>query len=345
MFARVRPFNLNDGVDLSSAVSIVSITQRGQLMTITKPERRTGGGSERTEEFHFSFDKNFGTAVTQEEVFAEVSEFVQSALDGYNVCLFSYGQTGSGKTYTMQGGVLCITTHFMICSLGLGNGSLRGIIPRAMEQVGRYKLQLEDKGWEYSMEVSFIEIYNENVRDLLRDSSSDNNMRHEIKRDENGATYISDITMLELNPNNPEEIEEIMELASKYRSVGATNMNELSSRSHAVFTLYLRAMQKEQQLALNGTLNLVDLAGSERIEKSGAAGERAKEAVHINRSLAALADVFTAIGNKQSFVPFRNSKLTYLLQPALSGEGKTLMVCTKRLPYIVLKRLTSAYCT
>lgn len=103
MFARVRPFNLNDGVELSSAAPIVCPSQRGQFMTITSPDKKNGGGSERTEEFHFSFDKNFGTAASQEEVFAEVSEFVQSALDGYNVCLFSYGQTGSGKTYTMQG--------------------------------------------------------------------------------------------------------------------------------------------------------------------------------------------------------------------------------------------------
>ena len=202
--------------------------------------------------------------------------------------------------------VYCNTKDSGYCyfgTIGVGNGALRGIIPRAIEQVGRYKLQLEDKGWEYTMEVSFIEIYNENVRDLLRDTPSDD-VKHEIKRDENGATYISDVTMLELDPNNSEEIEEIMELASKYRSVGATNMNELSSRSHAVFTLYLRAVQRDQQLALNGTLNLVDLAGSERLEKSGATGDRVKEAIQINKSLAALADVFTAIGNKQAFVPF-----------------------------------------
>jgi kinesin family protein C1 len=202
---------------------------------------------------------------------------------------------------------------------------MRGIIPRAIEQVGRYKLQLEAKGWEYAMEVSFIEIYNETVRDLLRDDPVDD-ARHEIRRDADGMTYVSEVTLLELDPNKKEEIEEVMELAARYRSVSATNMNEQSSRSHSVFTLYLKAYNDEQQVSMNGTLSLVDLAGSERIMKSGATGSQAKEAIQINKSLSALADVFTAIGNKQSFVPFRNSKLTYFLQPALSGEGKTLMV-------------------
>ena len=207
----------------------------------------------------------------------------------------------------------------------MGNGALRGIIPRAIEQVGRYKLQLEAKGWEYSMEVSFIEIYNENIRDLLRANPVEDT-KHEVRRDADGATYVSEVTLLELDPNRKEQIDQVMDLAARYRSVSATNMNEQSSRSHSVFTLYLKASHKEQQVSLNGTLNLVDLAGSERILKSGATGAQAREAIQINKSLAALADVFTAIGNKQSFVPFRNSKLTYLLQPALSGEGKTLMV-------------------
>jgi kinesin family protein C1 len=151
-------------------------------------------------------------------------------------------------------------------------------------------------------------------------------LKHEIKRDADNKVYISDVTLLHLDPNSASEIEKVMELASRYRSVGATQMNEQSSRSHSVFTLYLRASQKEEQVELNGTLSLVDLAGSERLERSGVTGDRAKEAVAINKSLSALTDVFTAIGNKQAFIPFRNSKLTYLLQPALSGDGKTLMM-------------------
>ncbi len=202
---------------------------------------------------------------------------------------------------------------------------MRGIIPRAMEQVGHYKTELESKGWQYSMEVSFIEIYNETIRDLLRTSHNDS-LKHEIKKDINGNTTITDITMLSIDPYSVEQIEAVMELAAKHRSIGQTNMNEQSSRSHSVFALYLKAVNASQGIALKGTLSLVDLAGSERLDRSGATGARLKETVAINKSLSALTDVFVAIGNKQPHIPFRNSKLTYLLQSSLSGDGKTLMV-------------------
>ena len=117
-----------------------------------------------------------------------------------------------------------------------------------------------------------------------------------------------------------------MELAARHRSVGQTNMNERSSRSHSVFALHLKAVHAGQGIVLNGTLSLVDLAGSERLDRSQVTGAQLKETVAINKSLSALADVFIAIANKQHHIPFRNSKLTYLLQPALSGDGKTLMV-------------------
>jgi kinesin family protein C1 len=208
---------------------------------------------------------------------------------------------------------------------GSGTGSMRGIIPRAMQQVGTYKTELECKGWEYFMEVSFIEIYNETIRDLLRAQYSEE-IKHEIKRDASGSSYVSDVTMLAVDPNDTDMIDSIMEKAARYRSTASTAMNEQSSRSHSIFTLHLRANNKEQGVSLKGNLSLVDLAGSERIDRSGAVGSRLKEAVAINKSLSSLVDVFSAIASKQAHIPFRNSKLTYLLQPALSGEGKTLMM-------------------
>lgn len=207
---------------------------------------------------------------------------------------------------------------------GYGNGEMSGVIPRAMAQVGLYKKQLEEKGWEYHMEVSFVEIYNESIRDLLRTGSGED-VKHDIKHGPQG-TSITDVTMRKVDPNDVQEIEEVMEHAARHRSVGKTEMNERSSRSHSVFCLHLRATNAAQGVVLKGTLSLVDLAGSERLDRSGATGEQLKETVAINKSLSALADVFVAIGNKQSHVPFRNSKLTYLLQPALSGDGKTLMM-------------------
>ena len=305
VFARVRPFLPNDGVADGAEPAIIPRTDGASLRIY-----KNASSDARGEDHAFSFDRVFGPSSSQENVFNEVSEFVQSALDGYNVCLFSYGQTGSGKTHTMQ---------------GFGNGSMRGLISRAMEQVGSYKNELETKGWVYHMEVSFVEIYNEAVRDLLRVGSADD-FKHEIKKDANGTTYITDVIKKEVNPNNTEEMDSIMELAARHRSVGQTAMNERSSRSHSVFCLHLKASNAEQGITLKGALNLVDLAGSERLARSEATGARMKETVAINKSLSSLTDVFVAIGNKQSHIPFRNSKLTYLLQPALSGDGKTLMM-------------------
>ena len=208
---------------------------------------------------------------------------------------------------------------------GTGNGDQRGIVPRALQLVGAYKNQLESKGWSYHMEVSYIEIYNECIRDLLRDNDFEDT-KHEIKRDLNGGTYISDVTMLVVDPNDVAQIDAIIERAAKFRITAATAMNSTSSRSHAVFTLHLQARHAEQRVDLRGSLSLVDLAGSERLDKSGSKGSRLRETISINKSLSALVDVFAALAAKQPHIPYRNSKLTFLLQPALSGEGKALMI-------------------
>lgn len=307
VFARLRPFLPNDGFapeDIPE--SAIQVHPDGSSLRVSKAASEDGRG----EDYAFNFDRVFGPSCSQESIFTEVSEFVQSALDGYNVCLFSYGQTGSGKTHTMQ---------------GLGNGPMRGIIPRAMEQVGLYKRELEGKGWEYAMQVSFVEIYNESIRDLLR-TTTNSELKHDIKRDPNGCTMVTDVVMQGVDPNDSDQIDAIMMTAARHRSVATTNMNERSSRSHSVFTLHLKAKNPSQGIVLHGALSLVDLAGSERLDRSGATGERLKETVAINKSLSSLTDVFTAIANKQPHVPYRNSKLTYLLQPALSGDGKTLML-------------------
>ena len=203
---------------------------------------------------------------------------------------------------------------------------MRGIIPRAIQQVGVYKTNLEKDGWTYNMEVSFLEIYNETIKDLLRDGDHGEKPKHEIKVDSNGRRYVTELVMKDMDPNDEEQVESVMRQAAKHRSVASTDMNAVSSRSHSVFTLHLTANNKKLNQTLRGKLNLVDLAGSERIERSGATGQRQKEAVSINKSLSSLTTVFTAIGNKSSHVPFRDSKLTYLLQPSLSGDGKTLMM-------------------
>lgn len=301
VFARVRPFLPNDGVGDDAEPHV--IPKNETTLKLIK-----GGDSQ---DYSFSFDRVFPPSIGQEPVFEEVSELVQSALDGYNVCLFSYGQTGSGKTHTMQGS---------------GSGAMRGIIPRSIQKVGSYKEELERDGWQYEMQVSFCEIYNETIRDLLREKNA-KELKHEVKVNSEGRRYVTDLTMRALDPNDPEAVEDVMRQSAKHRSVASTDMNDVSSRSHSVFTLHLTATNAARRETLRGALNLVDLAGSERLERSGATGARAKEAVSINKSLSALTSVFVSLGKKAGHIPFRDSKLTYLLQPCLSGDGKTLMIC------------------
>ncbi|CAK4799735.1 unnamed protein product [Aphanomyces euteiches] len=298
VFARTRPFLPSDGENTSTMTSALACDVDLQRVTL-KREKETHA---------FTFDRVFSPASGQDVVFEEVSEFVQSAIDGYQVCLFSYGQTGSGKTHTMQGS---------------GNGQMRGIIPRSIEKIISACEKSAEQGWKYVIHASFLEIYNETVRDLLADKA-DLDKKLTIKMDPKGGVSVSELTMVPIKSLN--QVEGLMEKAARVRSVACTDMNAQSSRSHSVFSLHLRGVNDAQGTVLEGKLNLVDLAGSERLSRSGATGSRLKETQAINKSLSCLTDVFSAIGNKSPHIPFRNSKLTYLLQNCLSGDGKTLMM-------------------
>jgi kinesin family protein C1 len=241
-------------------------------------------------------------------VFEEVSQLVQSALDGYKVCLFSYGQTGSGKTHTMLGDQACEKT--------------RGIIPRAVAKVVEASEANAKKGWRYDMTASYVEIYNEQVRDLLC-AGSGHSDKHSIVHTPRGVTEVSGVRREPVA--SVDAAAGLVRRAASARAVEATQMNAVSSRSHTIFMLYITGTHDASGSRLTGCLNLVDLAGSERVGRSGAEGARLKEACAINKSLSCLGDVFQALSNKQSHVPYRNSKLTYLLQPCLGGDGKTLM--------------------
>ncbi|RLN02271.1 hypothetical protein BBO99_00001219 [Phytophthora kernoviae] len=259
----------------------------------------------------FAFDKIYGQSDSQDVVFQDVSDFIQSAMDGYNVCIFAYGQTGSGKTHTMQGS---------------GKAQMRGIIPRAIDLIINCCSELTSMGWNYFLTVTFYEIYNETIRDLLT-VDNDETRKHNIRTDNRGRNYVEGLTEVDIDFNQVEEqVEEIVNLAACNRSVDRTDMNAHSSRSHSIFALKIQGYNEAQNTEVEGTLSLVDLAGSERLSRSHATGSRLKEAQAINKSLSALADVFQALAKKSPHVPYRNSKLTYALQPALSGDGKTLMM-------------------
>lgn len=297
--ARVRPSTTDADEQVSCDVNGTSL----QLAT----ERAQTSGVQ-VQKHEFEFDRVFAPKSSQEEVFDEVSDFVQSALDGFNVCLFSYGQTGSGKTFTMTG------DH--------ASAVERGIIPRAIDQIMSYQTELRSKGWEYTLEATYVEIYNETIRDLLtRNGKSD--AKPEI-RDSKKEIILSNVNREPIS--SKDQIHQVLDLAQRNRSVAATDSNMHSSRSHSVFTLYITGVNKEFKAQVTGSLSMCDLAGSERIAKSNATGDRLKEAQAINKSLSSLAGVFSSLQKKTAHVPYRNSKLTHMLQPCFAGEGKTMMI-------------------
>ncbi|KHN45723.1 Kinesin-1 [Glycine soja] len=306
VFCRVRPLLPEDSTGTDMAVSFPTSTE-----ALDRGIDLVQSG----QKYNFTFDKVFNHDASQQDVFIEISQLVQSALDGFKVCIFAYGQTGSGKTYTMMGKP--------------DAPDLKGLIPRSLEQIFQISQSLKDQGWKYTMHVSIYEIYNETIRDLLSLNRSSGN---DHTRTENSAPtpskqhtikHESDLATLEVC--SVDEISSLLQQAAQSRSVGRTQMNEQSSRSHFVFKLRISGRNERTEKQVQGVLNLIDLAGSERLSRSGATGDRLKETQAINKSLSSLSDVIFALAKKEEHVPFRNSKLTHFLQPYLGGDSKTLM--------------------
>lgn len=263
----------------------------------------------------FTFDKVFGESTTQAEVSKEVLPFVQSCIDGYNVCIFAYGQTGSGKTYTMEG---------PRDNPGVNYRALNELFDKTVHQQDALVAQGQVPVMQYTITMSVIEIYNESPRDLLSSAQDVDARKIDIRLGESGV-YIPDLTMCQVN--SVDEVRSHMDRAYKARSVTATRMNEQSSRSHCALFVTVHGKNIHTGAITQGKLALVDLAGSERVEKSGAVGQTLKEAQNINKSLSALGDVIAALQSKEKHVPYRNSKLTFLLQDCLGGNAKCLMFC------------------
>lgn len=301
VFCRVRPHLESEPTEDRAKITYPDDKEDSKEVEVMGPEEKSSLGNITTKNNAFTFDRVFGPSSQNANVFEEISQLVQSALDGYNVCIFCYGQTGSGKTYTMS--------------------STDGMIPRAVHQIYDTAQALSEKGWTYSMEGSFVEVYNENLNDLLGRPEEFDKKKHEIRHDMARAkTTITDINTVELD--SPAKVESILRRATANRSVAATKANERSSRSHSVFILRLTGENATTGEKSEGTLNLVDLAGSERLSHSGSTGERLKETQNINRSLSCLGDVIGALGQGKEggHVPYRNSKVRplSLLFPFLS---------------------------
>ncbi|KAG2555286.1 hypothetical protein PVAP13_9KG561500 [Panicum virgatum] len=250
----------------------------------------------------FRFDRVFTPKDDQDVVYADASPLVTSVLDGYNVCIFAYGQTGTGKTFTME-----------------GTERNRGVNYRTLEEL--FKIAEERKeSVTYDLSVSVLEVYNEQIRDLLAVSPS---KKLEIKQSSEGYHHVPGL--VEAKVENIKEVWNVLLAGSNARAVGSNNVNEHSSRSHCMLCITVKANNSLNGECTSSKLWLVDLAGSERLAKTDVQGERLKEAQNINRSLSALGDVISALATKSSHIPYRNSKLTHLLQDSLGGDSKALM--------------------
>lgn len=299
VYCRIRPFLPGQS---EKQTTIEYIGENGELL-VANPSKQGKDGCRM-----FKFNKVYGLAASQEEVFLDTQPLIRSVLDGYNVCIFAYGQTGSGKTYTMSGPNASSEEDW-----GVNYRALNDLFLMSRNRRNTFM---------YEVGVQMVEIYNEQVRDLLTNDGSQKRLGIWSTSQPNGLA-VPDASMHAVK--STADVLELMQIGQMNRAVGATALNERSSRSHSVLTVHVRGVDLETGVTLRGSLHLVDLAGSERVDRSEATGDRLKEAQHINKSLSALGDVIFALAQKSPHVPYRNSKLTQVLQSSLGGQAKTLM--------------------
>ncbi|XP_039889552.1 kinesin-like protein KIF16B isoform X6 [Simochromis diagramma] len=326
---RVRPMNRREKDLMAKCI----IEMEGTKTSITNLKISDGvlGDSVREHTKTFTYDFSYdsmdcksATFVSQEKVFKDLgSDVLKAAFEGYNACVFAYGQTGSGKSYTMMGAP--------------GDA---GLIPRICE--GLFSRISEATRWDeasFRTEVSYLEIYNERVRDLLRRKSTQTyNLR--VREHPKGGPYVEDLSKHLVQ--NYGDVEELMEAGNINRTTASTGMNDVSSRSHAIFTINFTQAKFDAEMPSEtlSKIHLVDLAGSERADATGATGVRLKEGGNINKSLVTLGNVISALADmsqggvntnlkkKSVFVPYRDSVLTWLLKDSLGGNSKTIMIAT-----------------
>ncbi|KAL7126422.1 hypothetical protein ABFS83_14G186100 [Erythranthe nasuta] len=295
VFCRCRPMKQDEIAKGSTSVVDFDSSQENELQIISSDSSKK----------QFKFDHVFRPEDNQEDVFVQTLPIVTSVLDGYNVCIFAYGQTGTGKTYTME-----------------GTPDNRGVNYRTLEEL--FRISKERSGiMRYELLVSMLEVYNEKIRDLLVDNSNQPAKKLEIKQSAEGTQEVPGL--VEARVYGIDEVWALLKSGSQARSVGSTNANELSSRSHCLLRVSVVGENLINGQRARSHLWLVDLAGSERVGRIEVEGERLKESQFINKSLSALGDVIAALASKTSHVPYRNSKLTHMLQSSLGGDCKTLM--------------------
>ncbi|CAB4017681.1 kinesin KIF17, partial [Paramuricea clavata] len=302
VIVRCRPLNKRE-TDMKCEVVVKMDSSIGQCQLFKPGEKEQPPKS-------FTFDGAYDTDSVTQTIYNDICfPLVEGVCEGYNGTVFAYGQTGCGKSFSMMG----ITDP----------PTQRGIIPRAFEHI--FETIDVSENTKFLVHASYLEIYNEDIRDLL---GKNHKSRLELKEHPDMGVYVKDLTMIPVH--DVKDCEKVMGMGNKNRSVGSTLMNADSSRSHSIFTIKLEMEDTDsngEEHIRAGKLNLVDLAGSERQAKTGASGDRLKEATKINLSLSALGNVISAlVDGKSKHIPYRDSKLTRLLQDSLGGNTKTLMV-------------------
>lgn len=294
VYCRIRPFN-NREKELGNLTNPINIENKNIIIPSKTKE--------------YTYDECFPMTTTQDDIFKEIGmKNVENFLEGYNTTVFVYGQTSSGKTWTM---------------FGEPKGNNIGIIYRTMMCIFDLLTKYED-GWYFEIEVSFMELFMESVNDLLNPKKT--NLR--LREDRTGSVYVENLT--KENITNIEEFNDIITKGCKVKKIAETNMNQNSSRSHCILTIYLTQTYKDKykdtSKIISSKFNLVDLAGSERISKTNSTGEILKQGTMINLSLSILSQVINGLSEKSSIVPYRSSKLTRLLQSSLGGNSHTSLI-------------------
>jgi len=303
---RCRPMNSQEIVDNRRYAVIFDVAAGVAII-----EKEGVGDSGKKE---FTYDAVYDHSTSQDMIYEDTAhDIVESVMDGYNGTVFCYGQTGAGKSHTMCGPEGFDT-----------DPELKGLLPRSFAHIFT-NIHTRGEGVKFLVRASYLEIYNEEVRDLLSKTPS----KKELKDHPTLGVYVKDLSAFVVK--GVEELNQVLDAGLKNRSVGATLMNTTSSRSHSIFTVTVEtceisAVDDEPHIRV-GKLNMVDLAGSERQSKTGATGERLKEATKINLSLSALGNVISAlVDGKSTHIPYRDSKLTRMLQDSLGGNTKTVML-------------------
>ncbi|XP_028919920.1 kinesin-like protein KIF14 isoform X2 [Ornithorhynchus anatinus] len=316
--ARVRPFSNREKTEKASQV----VFMNGQETTVQHPDMKQIYSF--IYDFSFwSFDECHPNYASQMKIYEQLAvPLLERAFEGYNTCLFAYGQTGSGKSYTM-----------------MGFGEERGIIPRFCEDLFARVAQQKTQEISYHLEMSFFEVYNEKIHDLLVVKAENGQKKQPLRVREHPVSgpYVEDLSVNVVSSSS--DVQSWLELGNKQRATAATGMNDKSSRSHSVVTLVMTQTkteyveEEEHDHRITSRINLIDLAGSERCTTAQTSGERLKEGASINKSLLTLGKVISALSDqvynqKRVFIPYRDSVLTWLLKESLGGNSKTTMIAT-----------------